>query len=93
MSVANLVSGDITHLAMLFSRSHRRHLTFPHIHTRGQQYEDHPTEYSFYFILFFTYPFFCRNLVLIMIMEVDRVGSILLPKNPTNLMRFLRSIL
>ncbi|KAJ5406242.1 hypothetical protein N7465_007526 [Penicillium sp. CMV-2018d] len=37
MSVANLVSGDITPLAMLFSRSHRHHLTFPHTHTRGQQ--------------------------------------------------------
>lgn len=53
MSVANPISGDITPLAMLFSRSHRHYLTFPHTHTRGQQYEDHPGQYCLSLSLFF----------------------------------------
>ncbi|KAJ5518246.1 hypothetical protein N7453_000668 [Penicillium expansum] len=66
MSVANPISGDITPLAMLFSRSHRHYLTFPHTHTRGQQYEDHPGQIF----------------VLIMTMEIDPLEFILLPKSP-----------
>jgi hypothetical protein len=48
-------SEDITHFAMLFSRCRRHNLTFPHIHTRGQQYGDHPGQYCFFYPLFFTY--------------------------------------
>jgi hypothetical protein len=52
-------SEDITHLAMLFSRYRRHSLTFPHIHTRGQQYGDHPGQYCFFLPPFFlhTLPF------------------------------------
>lgn len=48
---------DITHLAMLFSRYRRHDLTFPHIHTRGPQYGDHPGQYFFFYPIFFFFFF------------------------------------
>lgn len=74
--------GDITPLAMLFSRSHRHHLTIPYTHTRGQQYEHHPGQYcSFFSFYLHTLPF-AETLFLIVIMEIDHLEFILLPKNP-----------